>query len=57
MNLHSSAEYLIMHGIFIVWNQVFTIHVVFQIAQGATPTYKVLGDLLEINISDFLKCI
>ena len=57
MNLHSSAQYLIIYGIFIVWNQVFAIHVVFQVAHGTTPTFKVLRDMLEINICGFLRCI
>ena len=50
MNLHSSAEHLIMYRLFIVWNQVFAKHVVFEGAHGATPTFKVLGDMLEIKI-------
>ena len=57
MNLYSSAEYLIIYGIFIVWNQVFAIHAVFHVAHGATPTFKVSGDMLEINICGFLRCV
>ena len=53
MNLHSSAEYLITYRLFIVWNQVFAEHVVFQGAHGATPNFKVSGDMLEINICGF----
>ena len=49
MNLHISAEYLIMYGIFIVWNQVFAIDVVFQVVHRPTPTFKVSGDMLEIK--------
>ena len=33
MNLHSSAEYLIMYGIFIVWNQVLDITRYLDISQ------------------------
>ena len=28
-------------------------YVVFQVAHGATPTFKVSGDMLEINICGF----
>ena len=57
MNLQSSAEYLIIYGIFIVWNQVFLIHVVFLVAHGTTPTFKVSGDMIETNMYAFLRCI
>ena len=57
MDLHSSAEYLIMYRIFIVSNHVFAIHVLFQVTHGTTPTLKASGDMLEINIFGFLRCI
>ena len=56
MNLNSSAEHSVIYEIFIVWNQVFAIYM-FQVAQGATPTFKVSGDMLEVNICGFLRCI
>ena len=46
-----------IYGIFIVCNEVFAIHKVFQVAHRATTTFKVSGNILEINICDFFRYI